>query len=158
MHMTMCSNIPHKCFLQLSSWEVHELAALANRMHRYREAAVKFIRRETPKAFPDLYLKQELFAEKIGALAYRVALSSMPLDLMSARRLKIHLNLENDDLAKFIEMMGFYEDSDVKFDHEFGMHNDKQVIVIHKSKYVPEEITAVYKWNKHDCLKRKFEG
>ena len=135
-----------------------DVIALANRMYRYREAAIRYIRRETPKTHPDLYVKQELFAEKIGALAYRVALSSMPIDLMSAKRLKTLLNLDNDDLAKFIEMMGFYEESYVKFDHEKGTYNPKQVMVVHKSHTVSEEITAVYKWTKHDCVKWNFEG
>ena len=135
-----------------------DVIALANRMYRYREATIRYIRRETPKTNPDLYAKQELFAEKIGALAYRVALSSMPIDLMSAKRLKSLLNLDNDDIAKFIEMMGFYEESYVKFDHKKGTYDPKQVMVVHKSSNVSEEITVVYKWTKHDCLKWKTEG
>ena len=67
------------------------------------------------------------------------------------------MNLDNEDLANFIEMMGFYEESYVKLDYEHCYHDHKQVMVVHKSKFVSEEITAVYKWKKHDCVKWKSE-
>ena len=127
----------------------NDVLCLAQRMFRYRQIAVAWIRKNSLERCPDVYIKHELFAEKIGALAYRVAIDKKPIHLMSAQRINMHMNLKNPDLAIFIERMAFYEESMVKFDFELTTHNVKQVMVVHKSSNTEHEMTVIYKWKKH---------
>ena len=126
---------------------------VAKRMFRYRQITVGLIRKNAPEFQPNLYIKHELFAEKIGSLAYRVATDSAPIHLMSAERLKSHLNLDNEDLAIFIERMAYYDVSEVIFDYEDDGHDAKQVMVVHKSTHTSKEFTEIYKWKIHDVHK-----
>ena len=76
---------------------VKSVSDLADRLYRYHKACLALIRANAPKWFPLIYIRQELFAEKIANLAFHIKMSSAPTHIMTANAIKTHFGLENDE-------------------------------------------------------------
>ena len=125
---------------------VKAVTDLANRLYRYHKACLALIRAKSPKWQPLLYIRQELFAEKMANLAFQLMKSSMPAHLMSASAIKTHFCLENDDMADFVERMSLYDMSRVVFDYADRTHDAKSVMVVHQSSTTDVTLKVCYKW------------
>ena len=123
--------------------------ALANRMFRYHMATVALIKKHAPAYSPNVYIRQELFAEKILNLAFRINMSPLPVHIMSASAIKDSFGIKCMELAEFVEKMGFYDESYVVYEKKEPTHDIRSIIVVHKSLKLEKSFKAFYRWTKH---------
>lgn len=124
------------------------VTALANRMFRYHAATLALIRKYAPTYSPTVYIRQEMFAEKILSLAYRINISPLPVHIMSANAIKHSFDLECMDVAEFVEKMAFYDESYVVYEHEKPTHDISSIMVVHKSSKCSKTIKVCYRTKK----------
>ena len=124
------------------------VTALANRMFRYHAAALALIRKYAPPCSPSVYIRQEMFAEKILSLAYRINMSPLPVHIMSANAIKESFDLESMEVAEFVERMAFYDESYVIYELEKPTHDISSIKVVHKSSKCNKTIKVCYRTKK----------
>ena len=126
-----------------------EVLALGKRMYRYKLATLALIKRHTPSNQKNLYIKQELFAEKVSNLAIDIVQSKMPVHIMSANAIQKSFKIDAQNIAQFIERMGFYDKSEVTFDYAERNHDAKSIMVVHRSSVTTKTLTVCYRWSRH---------
>ena len=126
-----------------------QVLALGMRMYRYKLATLALIKRHSPPNQRNLYIKQELFAEKVANLAIDVVQSQMPVDIMSANAIQTFFKIDAHNVALFIERMGHYDESEVTFDYAAQNHDAKSIMVVHRSSVTTKTLTVCYRWSRH---------
>ena len=119
---------------------------VANMLYRYNKIVLEIIYKNRPKERPDLWQREEMFADKIGLIAQHVWFSSRHVDIMSKDHIKDKFNIDSDMIALFVERMGFYNLSCIRFDYMSATDDHKSIMVVHRSTMTKHMFLSVYKW------------
>ena len=119
--------------------------ALGYRLWKYHQLTVTSIKYLSSGTDRELYLAQELFAEKMGNLSYRVALSKHHVHLMSWQAIKNLFHLEHRSEALFVQQVSIYEDTYVTCQRINPSDKFLHVVTVHESTVHGDNSKLVWK-------------